>query len=158
MHESASQIQSDANRQMQSSPRRSYTAMILSGIIPGLGQLYLHKLIKAFIVFFIFLTGIVLFYLNSYPVRDLSDLLKFQSDSGSGFVAGDSGDGIVENAIRLWTFDDGKSLWFRPSTVLKVTALIQILLCWIYAVYDGWRVEHEIDVRRYRRNQNSQDS
>ena len=155
MRESASQYQSDTNQQMQASPPRSYTAMILSGIIPGLGQLYLHRLIKAFIVFFIFLTGVVLFYLNSYPVRELSDLLRFQSNSGSGFVADDSDDAVVENAIQLWTFDDGKSLWFRPSLILKVTALIQMLLCWIYAVYDGWRAEHEIDVRRYQRNQNN---
>ena len=152
MRESASQYQSDANEQIQSSPPRSYTAMILSGIIPGLGQLYLHRLIKAFIVFFIFLTGVVLFYLNSYPVRELSDLFKFQSDASSGFVAGDSDDMVVDNAIQLWTFDDGKSLWFRPSMFLKVTALLQIVLCWFYAVYDGWRVEHEIDIRTYQRN------
>ncbi len=157
MRESASQYQSDANQQMQSSPPRSYTAMILSGIIPGLGQLYLHRLIKAFIVFFLFLTGVVLFYLNSYPVRELSDLFNFRSDYSSGFVAGDSDDGAVQNAVQLWTFDDGKSLWFRPSMILKVTALIQVIFCWIYAVYDGWRVEHEIDVRTYQRNRNIQD-
>ncbi len=155
MRESASQYQSDANQQMQSSPPRSYTAMILSGIIPGLGQLYLHRLIKAFIVFFIFLTGVVLFYLNSYPVREFSDLVKFQSDTSSGFVAGDSDDMVVDNAVQLWTFDDGKSLWFRPSMILKVTALLQIVLCWFYAVYDGWRVEHEIDIRTYQRNRTS---
>ncbi len=155
MRESASQYQSDANEQIQSSPPRSYTAMILSGIIPGLGQLYLHRLIKAFIVFFIFLTGVVLFYLNSYPVRELSDLFKFQSDASSGFVAGDSDDMVIDNAIQLWTFDDGKSLWFRPSMFLKVTALLQIVLCWFYAVYDGWRVEHEIDIRTYQRNRTS---
>lgn len=158
MRESASQYQSDTNQQIQSSPPRSYTAMILSGIIPGLGQLYLHRLIKAFIVFFIFVTGVVLFYLNSYPVREFSDLIRFQSDAGSGFVADESGDSVGENAIRIWTFDDGKSLWFRPSLILKVTALIQMFLCWIYAIYDGWRVEHEIDVRTYQRNQNNRDS
>lgn len=158
MSESASQYESDTDQQIQSTPPRSYTAMILSGIIPGLGQLYLHRLIKAFIVFFIFLTGVVLFYLNSYPVRELSDLLRFQPDSDTGFVAGDSDEAVVESAIQIWTFDDGKSLWFRPSMTLKVTALVQILLCWIYAVYDGWRVEHEIDVRTYRRNQNYHDS
>ncbi len=154
MHES---VPSDVNQQMQSSPPRSYTAMILSGIIPGLGQLYLHRLIKAFIVFFIFSTGIVLFYLNSYPVREFTDLLRFQSNSSSGFVSGDGDDTAVENSIQLWIFDDGKSLWFRPSLILKVTALIQIILCWLYAVYDGWRVEHEIDIRAYERNQNNRD-
>lgn len=155
MHESASQVQSDVNQQMQSSPPRSYTAMILSGIVPGLGQLYLHRLIKAFIVFFIFLMGIILFYLNSYPVRELTDLFRFQLNSSSGFVAGDSGDMTVEDAFQLWTFDDGKSLWFRPSMFLKVTALIQIVFCWIYAVYDGWRVEHEIDIRAFQKKQNN---
>lgn len=151
MHESASQIQSDADQQMQSSPPRSYTAMVLSAIIPGLGQLYLHRLIKAFIVFFIFLTGVVLFYLNSYPVSELSDLVRFQSTSSSGIVAGGGDEIGVENAVQIWTFDDGKSLWFRPSLILKVTALIQIILCWIYAVYDGWRVEHEIDTRTFQK-------
>lgn len=155
MNDSASQDQSDADQQMQSSPPRSFTAMILSAIIPGMGHLYLHRLIKSFVVFFIFLTGVILFYLNSHPVRDLSDLLRFQSNSSSGFVAGDSGDIAIDNAVQIWTFDDGKSLWFRPSLFLKVTALIQIVLCWIYAVYDGWRVEHEIDIRSYQRIQNN---
>lgn len=156
MQESASHFQSDTDQQMQSTPQRSYTAMILSIIIPGLGQLYLHRLIKAFILFFIFLTGVILFYLNSYPVRELGDLLRFQSNAGSGFVASQSGDMDIENAIQLWTFDDGKSLWFRPSVFLKITALIQFLLCWIYGIYDGWRVEHEIDKRTFERNQKNQ--
>lgn len=152
MRESASQLQSDANQQRQSPPSRSYTAMILSAIVPGLGQLYLHRLIKAFIVFFIFLTGIVLFYMNSYPVREFGDLFRFQSNAG-GFVEQDSGE--IENAIQLWTFDDGKKVFFRPSVILKITALIQVLLCWIYAIYDGWRVEHEIDIKTYERSNNN---
>lgn len=156
MQESASQLQSHTEQQMQSSPQRSYTAMILSIIIPGLGQLYLHRLIKAFIIFFIYITGVILFYLNSYPVREFDDLLRFQANAGSGFVANQSGDMDIENAIQLWTFDDGKSLWFRPSVLLKITALIQVILCWIYAIYDGWRVEHEIDTRTFERNQNQQ--
>lgn len=155
MRESASQLQSDAKQQMQSSPPRSYTAMILSGIIPGLGQLYLHRLIKAFLIFFVFLSGVILYYMNSYPIREFRDLVRFELNTG-GFVEHDSGE--VENAIQLWTFDDGKSLWFRPSVYLKITALIQLLFCWIYAVYDGWRVEHEIDTRTFERNNINRDS
>ena len=154
MIETPSQIQSDANEQIPSSPPRSYTAMILSCIIPGWGQLYLHRLIKAFIVFFIYSFGIVLFYLNSYPVNEFSDLLQFHSNSSLGIVKSDTDDSVFENAVQLWTFDDGKALWFRPSMLLKVTALIQIVCCWIYAVYDGWRVEHEIDKRIYQKQKN----
>ena len=155
MQDSASQFQSDTEQQIQSSPQRSYTAMILSIIIPGLGQLYLHRLIKAFIVFFIYITGVILFYLNSYPVREFEDLLQFQSNAGSGFVAHQSSDMDIENAIQLWTFDDGRSLWFRPSVLLKITALIQVVLCWIYAIFDAWRVEHEIDRKAFERNKNN---
>ena len=135
-------------------PPRSYTGMILSAIVPGLGQLYLHRVLKGFIVFFVFLSALILFYLNSYPVRDWSDLLSFQPSghsSGSGLFAKEYGSMDIDNAIQLWTFDDGKSLWFRPSFLLKITAMIQAIFCWIYATYDAWRVEREIDIRSYQK-------
>ena len=41
--------------------------------------------------------------------------------------------------IHIWTFDDGEKLMYRPSWKFKITASIQVVLCWLYAVGDGWR-------------------
>ena len=107
---------------------RSYVAMILSALLPGLGQLYLAQFVKGVIIFFIFASALLLFYVNSLPVTEWSDLLRFSS--------------VVQEQpyeIHIWTFDDGEKLMYRPSWKFKITASIQAVLCWLYAVSDGWR-------------------
>ncbi len=114
--------------------KRSYFAMILSAVLPGLGQIYLNNTIKGFILIIVYISSIGIFYINSYPVRGWDDLMRFKSLSDSQTVDEDT-----DRSIHLWTLDNGDALMFRPTWILKITALIQGLACWIYAVYDGWR-------------------
>ena len=56
--------------------RRSYRAMLLSMIIPGLGQIYLRKLFKGVIIFIGIILAMVLIYANSLPVTSWRDLAR----------------------------------------------------------------------------------
>lgn len=114
--------------------KRSYLAMILSAVIPGLGQMYLNHFLKGCIIFIVYIFSICIFYMNSYPVRDWDDLLRFKPISESANTLDDT-----DRTIHLWTLDNGDALMFRPSWILKVTSLIQGLICLTYAIYDGWR-------------------
>ena len=55
---------------------RSYCAMLLSMIIPGLGQIYLRKLSKGIILFIGILSSMLLIYANSLPVTSWRDLTR----------------------------------------------------------------------------------
>ena len=59
-----------------STAKRSYLAMILS-MIPGLGQLYLHKPLKGMILFLGVLSAGAVIYISSLPVNDWRDLVRF---------------------------------------------------------------------------------
>lgn len=120
---------------------RSFVAMVLSAILPGLGQLYLSQFAKGVIIFLIFGSALALFYLNSLPVKEWRDLMRFKpvatEDANSDSAEADETQTSYE--IHLWTFDDGERLMFRPSWKLKISSSIQAVLCWFYAVGDGWR-------------------
>lgn len=126
---------------------RSYVAMVLSAILPGLGQLYLGQFVKGVIIFLIFASAGALFYLNSLPVTEWRDLLRFRSatkaddrsNNTSADRAQDSDELMKLYEIHIWTFDDGEKLMYRPSWKLKISSSIQGILCWLYAVGDGWR-------------------
>ncbi len=132
------------NRDPSTYISRSYTAMILSAIIPGLGQIYLHHVVKGCFIFFIFVSAVVLLYMNSYPVKELSDLFQFQLRETNNTSL--NTDSEHDNSIQLWTYENGKTLMFRPSWILKITAFLQGLICWIYAVFDGWRGRPEYSI------------
>ena len=114
--------------------KRSFFAMILSAVLPGLGQIYLNSTIKGFILFIVYISSIGIFYINSYPVRGWDDLMRFKPVPENQRTAEET-----DRSIHLWTLDNGDALMFKPTWILKVTALIQGLVCWFYAVYDGWR-------------------
>ena len=120
---------------------RSYSAMILSALLPGLGQIYLHQFVKGCIIFVVFASAIGIFYINSYPVRGWQDLIRFQPVAQAETQTNDKTNTETdsERSIHLWTLDSGKKLMFRPSWILKVTSSIQAIVCWIYAVSAGWR-------------------
>ena len=117
---------------------RSYVAMVLSAILPGLGQLYLSQFAKGIIIFLIFASAAALFYLNSLPVTEWSDLLRFHAVTKAN-EAQDPDEPMKPYEIHIWTFDDGEKLMYRPSWKLKVSSSVQGVLCWLYAVGDGWR-------------------
>jgi hypothetical protein len=120
---------------------RSYVAMVLSAILPGLGQLYLAQFVKGVIIFLIFASAVLLFYLNSLPVRGWSDLMRFKPAAKEDAKADSTGTDETQEPyeIHIWTFDDGEQLMYRPSWKFKISSSIQAMLCWLYAVGDGWR-------------------
>lgn len=125
----------------ESPKNRSYVAMILSAILPGLGQLYLGQFLKGFVIFLIFASAFGIFYLNSMPVKEWSDLVRFKPIPKTETTTDNTGDSEKQPgyAIHLWTFDDGEKLMYRPSWKLKISGSIQGILCWLYAIGDGWR-------------------
>ena len=116
-----------------------FIASCLSAILPGLGQLYLSQFVKGAVLLFVFGTAAGLFYINSLPVTEWRDLLRFQPPPVAE-TSGEADDEPEETgyAIHLWTFDDGEKLMFRPLWYLKISALIQAGLCWLYAVLNVW--------------------
>ena len=122
-------------------PARSFVAMVLSALLPGLGQLYLGKFLKAILIFAIFASAIGIFYLNSLPVTGWDDLMRFKPARQANTATDETADSEVKEpySIHIWTFDDGEKLMYRPSWKLKISASIQGILCWLYAVGDGWR-------------------
>ena len=120
---------------------RSFVAMVLSAILPGLGQLYLGQFLKAIVLFAIFASAIGIFYLNSLPVTGWDDLMRFKPATQENLSTDGTENSEAQEpySIHIWTFDDGEKLMYRPSWKLKISASVQGILCWLYAVGDGWR-------------------
>ena len=120
---------------------RSFVAMVLSAILPGLGQLYLSQYAKGVIIFLIFASGVALFYLNSLPVKEWRDLLRFRPVVNEDTTSDSAGTDETQTPyeVVIWRFENGEVLTFRPSWKFKISASIQAVLCWFYAVGDGWR-------------------
>lgn len=125
---------------------RSFPAMILSAVFPGLGQMYLGQYFKAVFILIGFFSALGFFYLNSYPVNEWKDLLQFSTLSYSSKILHTKTEEKPnhEGSIKLWTLDDGKILMYRPSWKLKITSTIQGLIFWIYAVSTGWKGKPKI--------------
>ena len=125
----------------ESPKNRSYVAMVLSVILPGLGHLYLGQLLKGFIIFLIFASAFGILYLNSMPVKEWRDLTRFKPAAKEDVSTDSAADTQQQPgyAIHIWTFDDGEQLMYRPSWKLKISGSIQGILCWLYAIGDGWR-------------------
>ena len=71
--------------------KRSYRAMLMSMIVPGLGQIYLGKLFKGVIIFIGITLAMVLVYANSLPVtswRDLARIDRTETSPDEGGVTG----------------------------------------------------------------------
>ncbi len=71
--------------------KRSYRAMLMSMIIPGLGQIYLRKLFKGVIIFIGIILSIVLIYANSLPVTSWQDLIRLDRTETSPDDGGATG-------------------------------------------------------------------
>ncbi|MCY3724872.1 MAG: hypothetical protein OXG97_21865 [Candidatus Poribacteria bacterium] len=128
-------------RETESLKSRSFVAMVLSAILPGLGQLYLGQSPKAIVLFVIFASAIGIFYLNSLPVTGWDDLMRFKPATQENLSTDGTENSEAQEpySIHIWTFDDGEKLMYRPSWKLKISAAVQGILCWLYAVGDGWR-------------------
>lgn len=146
------------------SGKPSYVAMLLSLVLPGLGQIYLHKRLRGFILFLGVALGGILTYVNSLPVHSWEDLTSFddvadwweerRSDDTNAIQSSDAPDMVKEEekpGYHVWTFENGKRLMYRPSWKLKVSGLTQGLFFWLYAIFDGWRGEKGFNKRAFRK-------
>ena len=77
--------------------RRSYRAMAMSMIIPGLGQIYLRKLFKGVIIFIGIILAMVLIYANSLPVTSWRDLTRIDRTKTSPDERGATGQMEVQS-------------------------------------------------------------
>ena len=92
--------------------KRSWKAMLMSLVVPGLGQFYLRKWEKGIVIFLAVLTGLLIYHINSQP-------------PGTEFV------------IMNWT--GGRKIMFKPVRILMYTGAAQALIAWFYGIIDGWR-------------------
>ena len=144
----------------------SYLAMLLSLILPGLGQIYLRKWLRGIVLFFGVAFGATLIYLNSLPIDGWQDLTSFddftdwweerRSDNTDAMQSSDAPPDTAEGeengqGYHLWTFENGKKLMYRPSWKLKLSGLVQGLFFWLYAIFDGWRGEKGFNKRAFKR-------
>ena len=100
----------------------SYLAMLLSLILPGLGQIYLGKWLRGLILFLGVALGGTIIYLNSLPVDSWEDIMRFddfadwlkqrQLDNANAIPPSDAPDMIEEmdenQGYHLWTFENDK--------------------------------------------------
>ncbi len=105
--------------------KHSPIAMLLSVICPGLGQLYLLKIRKAFILFLAAAMAVFIIYINSMPVYNFSDLWRWGA--------------TTEKSYLIWQFKNGNQLKFSPIWYFKLSGYIQLLGTWLYGVIDGWK-------------------
>ncbi|MCZ6681224.1 MAG: hypothetical protein O7E52_28735 [Candidatus Poribacteria bacterium] len=217
-----------------SAGKRSYLAMLLSIIIPGLGQIYLRRQAVGFLLFLGFISALGLIYINSLPVKSWQDLTRidriesisevqqseekteadstpentppqnersyhlytfedkllfrmrpeFQRDLADGKNVSESlwevfqGHRVLlsKNATLLtkkedsqWLINDSyqtyavkkegegldvyavKKLMFRPSWKFKISGLIQLVIFWVYAIFDGWLGRRGFNKRAFRK-------
>ena len=80
--------------------QRSYRAMLLSIIIPGLGQIYLRKILKGIIIFLGIISAIMLIYANSLPVTSWHDLIRIDRSETS------SDEGDAEGQTETYSVTD----------------------------------------------------
>ncbi|MDE0298049.1 MAG: hypothetical protein OXN17_05415 [Candidatus Poribacteria bacterium] len=143
----------------------SYIAMLLSLFFPGLGQIYLGKWLRGFILILGVGMGGGLIYLNSLPIDDWRDLARFDDftrwweerrlNNTEEVQPSDTPDMAEEKeeipGYHLWTFENGKKLMYRPSWMLKLSGLAQVLFFWMYAICDAWRGEKSFNRRAFRK-------
>ena len=91
--------------------RRSYGAILLSMILPGLAQLYLGKPLKGIIILLGIISAIALIYLNSLPVDSWQDLTRIDRTETSPDERGakeqtdpysETDDATSENDPKQW--------------------------------------------------------
>lgn len=148
-----------------STSKRSYLAMCLSIGIPGLGQLYLRKPLEGMVLFFGVVFAGFLIYINSLPVtrwRDVTHIEALERWWGERFAAKERGIDSEDaksrpdsepgrpDSILLIEFN-GTQLMYRPTWHFKVSGLIQGLVFWLYAIYDGWRGQRGFSRRAFKK-------
>ena len=86
--------------------QRSYRAMLLSMIIPGLGQIYLRKPLKGAIFIIGMISAMLLIYANSLPVTSWRDLIRIDRTETSSDEGGAAGQTEAQSEIDDSNLED----------------------------------------------------
>lgn len=110
---------------MSEKPRSGNTALavIFSAVLPGAGQLYLHKIIKGFVLIlsFAIAIGIIWFAESSQTFK--------MFDWGGKKV-------MFNPAMKSIVFGEHA---YKVTDIMKVTGTIQLFVTWIFAIVDAWK-------------------
>ena len=142
----------------------SLFAMLLSIILPGLGQVYLRRARWGFIFLFGVLIGFGIIYLNSWPVKSWKDLTNFR-EAQDILKSQRTKEGIKLDPQKLKealeNIEDkphqellkiqNKQLMLRPKWWFKVTGLTQSILFWIFSITDGLMGKQGFNKRAFKR-------
>ena len=142
----------------------SLFAMLLSIILPGLGQVYLRRARKGMIYLFGVLIGFGIIYLNSWPVKSWKDLTNFR-EAQDILKSQRTKEGIKLDPQKLKealeNIEDkphqellkiqNKQLMLRPKWWFKVTGLTQSILFWIFSITDGLMGKQGFNKRAFKR-------
>ncbi|MDQ1317956.1 MAG: hypothetical protein QG588_1611 [Candidatus Poribacteria bacterium] len=101
---------------------RAIIATSLS-IIPGVGHIYLHQILKGFILFLSFVIAIGIIWLAISHKE-----FKMLSLNGKEIM--------FNPAMKAISFG-GKG--FKMTDVMKVTGTIQLAFTWVYGIVNAWR-------------------
>ena len=144
--------------------RLSLFAMLLSIILPGLGQVYLRRARMGLIFLFGVLTGFGIVYLNSWPVQSWRDLTNFR-EAKDILESQKTKEGIKLNPQKLKealeNIEDkphqellkikDKQLMLRPKWWFKVTGLTQFVLFWLLSIADALMGQQGFNRRAFRK-------
>ena len=144
--------------------RLSLFAMLLSIILPGLGQVYLRRARMGLIFLFGVLTGFGIVYLNSWPVQSWRDLTNFR-EAKEILESQKTKEGIKLNPQKLKealeNIEDkphqellkikDKQLMLRPKWWFKVTGLTQFVLFWLLSIADALMGQQGFNRRAFRK-------
>ena len=144
--------------------RLSLFAMLLSIILPGLGQVYLRRARMGVIFLFGVLTGFGIVYLNSWPVQSWRDLTNFR-EAKEILESQKTKEGIKLNPQKLKealeNIEDkphqellkikDKQLMLRPKWWFKVTGLTQFVLFWLLSIADALMGQQGFNRRAFRK-------
>lgn len=109
--------------------KRSFLAFLLSLVFPGLGQLYLRKPGKTFVILLGVSVGLGLVYVNSFPVTTWEDM-RPQIEAN---------DKKKTEEHTVWQFEDGRQLRFRPRRAFQLSGWVQVIVFWLFGAVDGWQ-------------------
>ncbi|SVC92997.1 uncharacterized protein METZ01_LOCUS345851 [marine metagenome] len=138
--------------------------MLLSIILPGLGQVYLRRARMGVIFLFGVLTGFGIVYLNSWPVQSWRDLTNFR-EAKEILESQKTKEGIKLNPQKLKealeNIEDkphqellkikDKQLMLRPKWWFKVTGLTQFVLFWLLSIADALMGQQGFNRRAFRK-------
>jgi len=107
---------------VKSSSSRAVIAASMS-IVPGMGQIYLHQILRGLILILSFILAICIIWFAMSNKE-----FKLLSLNGKEIMFNPAMKAIQFGTQRI-----------RVTDVMKVTGTIQLVFTWVYSIVDAWR-------------------